>query len=868
MRAAPLPLRQARPRSLLLVFGVLIAILLLRLGQLQLLEHQQWLREARRARSSTRRLAFRRGRILDREGRVLAQDRRAYDLHFQYREFRRGHPAGQLFEAASLLQIAPGGLPRCWERGETLGARLLAVSPPRLRALPSRDREDLLFYLARLGGLRGMDRWQRLVAWAEEGTAPLSAAFPEALPGFQRRMAQARRSWKRLQEQFPDQDLMLRLEDFRRRLEARVRQLALRAAAARVLGLPERGLVPAMGEARQRQERLRALGRRWALDRDPALLEALERLLFRPLPAAAEEFPSTFKALGVVLRRIEEAHPEDLEGLRRPLLHEVHESRTALLRRDIDYALVDLVAQNPDAYPGFEVEEAPLRDDPGSVAPRVVGILRQPTPAELQDYYQMVDEARVLSRILDPSPAERARLRELRRRLARSVLRPDDLVGATGVESLCRDTLRGERGFLSLLRRDAGEVQETFFEPPRDGADVRIAIDAEWTAAAEEAFQEGYERARELLRASGERAKLAGLKTIRGGLALMDLRDGSVPVLASLPRYTVRELRRDYEALVDDPDRPLRNRAIGGGAVGPQLLYPGSTFKLVTAVEALSQDPAWATRELRCDHLYRPSFAPGVVLRCTGNHGDIDLHEAIQHSCNIYFYQLADRIGYAAIWRRARELGFGRPSGLDLTCEADGAGGFRLVRGDQNRGLEFGAYHLDPIPPGPEDSPRARLWAMRLSIGQSHVQSSPLQLARFYGWLACGKLWRPRVVLARGDRLTAPHWTEPPLDPRVRDYLDRALRDVTARGTAYDSHFGKYQLSRFDVAGKTGTAQIGRRPDGGEIPTHAWFAGYFPADRPRYAVAVLCENTDIHGGQIATYVLEAFLERCYASLMR
>ena len=129
------------------IFLVCLAVLMLRLFQLQVLEHDDWLREARRSRSSLRSVPFARGSILDADGQVLAKDLRACDLVFEYRSFRRGHLAGQLFEALTLLGRAPGGLAACWNQAEAIGKTLFALRPADLQVLPKGTKGDFLFYM-------------------------------------------------------------------------------------------------------------------------------------------------------------------------------------------------------------------------------------------------------------------------------------------------------------------------------------------------------------------------------------------------------------------------------------------------------------------------------------------------------------------------------------------------------------------------------------------------------------------------------------------------------------------------------------------------------------------------------------------------
>ncbi|RMH02097.1 MAG: hypothetical protein D6702_09545 [Planctomycetota bacterium] len=847
-----------------LVYGVFLALILARLVQLQVLERETWRAEAIRARSSGRTLPFERGRILDRRGRVEAEDQRAFVLRFEYRSFRRGHLAGQIFEACRLAGLPVGGLTDAWRRAEELGRALLSLPAETVRELPAGSRGDLLFYLERIGGLP-RSRRPELEFWAQEGTGPFP--WPPPAEGFLATLERLRRSWQRLEALVPEPPLLPRLEEERRRLELRLRFLALREAAAAATGSTRLEVLEALAGA-DRRAFLEALLGRWRLAAAAGdeLADALRR---SRAPSGEEE--AWFGRTGELLRRIEAAAPEDLAGVRRRLEREVHSAWRPILARDLDWRLVDLVGQDPESYPGLQVEEVHVRRYPGSLDPHLLGYLRQPGEEELEEYETLRAERRALARKLDPTPAETRELARLDRLLLREVRRPDDWVAVQGAERAGDEVLAGRRGLLRRLRWDEDEPVELEFLPPANGGDLRLALDEAWSQAAVRAVHEGYALALQGLDArpggSAVPASVrAALARPRAGFVLLDLRDGTVPVAVTVPSYDPETFRRDYRTLAEDPARPLRHRALGSAADAGQIPYPGSTFKLVAAVEALSRDPSWWTRTFRCERHYLPPYATGTRLSCTGRHGEIDLRAAIRVSCNIYFYHLAEELGWEALEARARSLGFGEATtGLDLTSRPGPDGRPEPL----SSWLEVGS-RLHP----PDGRGRGRLVnAMRLAIGQTYVEASPLQMARFYGWLACGRLWRPRMVLERDGRPTEPEWREPPLDPGLRRLLEQALLDVTGpEGTAWDRAFQRYQLRDFAVAGKTGTAQVGRGADGRELPTHAWFAGWFPAGPgagpPRYAVAVLCENAGLHGGWIATYVLHRFLEQVGEELLR
>ncbi len=847
-----------------LIFGFLLVLLFGRLAQLQIFEHDRWSEEARRSRLQKRTLPFHRGRILDRQGEVLAEDRRAFDLMFEYRAFRRGHPAGQLVEAWALLGQDRGGLPEVMDGAESLGEELLYLLPASLASLSWSASEDLAFYLRRLAGLDENDAWR---AWRETGTRSVAEAFPASLERMRDAVGAARQTLADLEHSLGpswEGNLLSRLEFQRVRLELRIRQEAVREAAGRASGRTAFSVRDAVAwtgredpSADWRQERaalLVELAAAWDLPSAPSALEELGTLL---AGGSASTTSDRLVELGAFLRRLEAAAPEHLTGVRRHLVRKVHRNRTLRLSRDLAYDAVDRLARLPARrHPGLYVMENPRRTYPAGIDPQLVGLVRSANESDLAEWLDLREEFTGLARLLRRTPEQESRWLDLRGRLWRQVLRPGETRGRSGIERAWEPLLRGDRGFLQVLdgEQQDGLLRELDLVPPRHGRDVVLTLDAGLQKAARAAVPRAYALALKRIQEQGNSAPW--LKEPRAAVVLIDLESGGIPVLATVPGYTASEYRSDYSRLVADTDgSPLRHRGLGGGFSGLAAPWPGSTLKPLWAAAALADDPAWAGRYFNCNGSWAPPGG-GRALRCDvgSGHGPLNMHDALVRSCNVWFYQLANAMGYHALWTHARALGYGEPSGIELVRVEDGPGG--RVAGGPDAWLERGANFLTP-----PDKAGGALSPLHLVIGQGHVLASPLQVARSYGWLATGTLPLPRLVLEGGGVAPAvPASTPPTLAPEARARIHLALREAvsTHSGTAFDSEFN---LARWQVAGKTGTAQVSAtRADGGGGRTHAWFAGFFPWDQPRYAFAVFCENAGVHGGGLATLVLHEFLE--------
>jgi cell division protein FtsI/penicillin-binding protein 2 len=867
-------MRKRRLQHLILALAFVQAILAARMIQLQVVEHETWAERARRSRLEKRTIPAERGRIFDAEGIVLAEDRRSFDLMLEYRAFRRGQAIAQLFELCLLLGEPCEGLQVAARDAERLVEQALAWTPAQFSGLGSRGQGDALYYLRRLSGF-GRSRANQLEQWARDSSLPFGRAFPEAGPAMRLGLAESRsrlRDLERLLGLDLQDPLLERLELERQGLERRIRQQAVRSAAAEALGWGAwevkarlaANRAPA-GESAERQWRvdryfaLQDLALRWRWTHSEEELAAL-------VAPAGEDTPSA-EQLGALLAQVEAYAEEDVAGLRRELVARVHRDRVARLVRGVDFEIVDRIGQDPEGFAGLQVELAADRLYPSDYVPQLIGNVRMTNDEDIDRYHEQRRVLQELAGKMVRTPEEEESYRSLRRDFLRNTMRPGDVRGLDGLEAAFEEVLRGERGYLRELAgaEDEGRPRELEFVAPRAGKDLRISISARLNSLAEQAIDQAYAIARET-HTEAQPGTLERLRQPRVGFAIIDLRDGTVPVLATLPSYTRDEVRTEYEILVADRQNAVfRHRALGGNAEGWQVPYPGSTFKPLIALLALERDAAAWDREIHCSNAWLP---PGQQaservrpLKCL-NHSarTLNMHEALKLSCNTYFYTLGYELGWQAIWKRARELGFGAPTGIEVVeserivleeqdREGDYDDGVRFRPVGPNASLESGANFL-----GTRHSAFNGFTLPRFGIGQVSVHASPLQMARFYGWIATGELLTPRLVLESGGGAPAlPEPTQIRLDPGSQRQVMGALRAVTEdpTGTAYDD---RYRLDLFRVAGKTGTAQPSNRH-----ATHAWFAGYFPWDEPRWAFAVLCENVQLHGGEIANIVVHQFL---------
>jgi penicillin-binding protein 2 len=320
-----------------------------------------------------------------------------------------------------------------------------------------------------------------------------------------------------------------------------------------------------------------------------------------------------------------------------------------------------------------------------------------------------------------------------------------------------------------------------------------------------------------------------------GAAVVVEINTGRILAMSSKPAFdpamlSSRLSREQARQLYDNPYHPMLDKTVMGS------YFPGSTFKVITAIAALEERLANTHEYIFCKGYHE--YGRKSAFRCTSVHGAMHFHSAIVRSCNIYFYTLGQRVGMNRLSRYARDFGLGTPTGLGLNGER---GGFIPTK----------AWYAKYMPGG------FRIGhTLNASVGQGNVTTTPLQLAMAYATIANGgKLYLPQIVQRLETSAGKTLRTFPPVLRRRVQVSDRTLRLIKAGlkgvvnepgGTANDAWDGK-----LSAAGKTGTAQVIKREKKSRDPRdwwrfadHAWFAAYAPTENPEIAVVVLIE----HGG--------------------
>jgi penicillin-binding protein 2 len=397
--------------------------------------------------------------------------------------------------------------------------------------------------------------------------------------------------------------------------------------------------------------------------------------------------------------------------------------------------------------------------------------------------------------------------------------RPGDIVGKTGLEKQYNETLAGTDGLRRVIVNSVGkEVGRLEQKEAVPGKPIQLTIDYDLQVVAEQA--------------------LAGK---RGAIVVLDPRTGEVLAMASHPApdpnaFAVRVPRQEWQRLNEDPDRPLLNRAIQA------QLAPGSVFKIVMATAMLESKVIPENFTIFC-----PGQAEfyGRVFHDWDKkgHGTMNLHQAVVHSCDVFFYNVGKRLGIDRISYYAVQMGLGRKTGVDLPGEETG-----LIPSEEWKKRVFHQQWY----PGETIS---------VAVGQGAVVATPLQLARTIGGIAMGGVFKqPHMILNAKD---VPEQRFAISEDTTEKVTQAMFGVVNEGGTG-----AGVRLEGIELCGKTGSAQVisseglkraGRRK---EFLDNAWFVGYAPRRNPEIVVTALVQGGQ-HGASAAAPLVRDIIKAYY-----
>lgn len=366
-------------------------------------------------------------------------------------------------------------------------------------------------------------------------------------------------------------------------------------------------------------------------------------------------------------------------------------------------------------------------------------------------------------------------------------------VGRAGIEKIFDERLRGWRGGRQIEVDARGRLLQILSErAPEPGEDLVVTLDLEF-----------------------QQKVMALIEGKKASVAVLDLKNGELIALASSPAYDPNvfvspQYSQERMKVLKDPQAPMLDRGVSS------VYPPGSIFKLVTALAGLEKGKITPTTRFNCTGQFRlkPGSRPYRCWNASG-HGHVNLYDAIERSCNVYFYNIASRLSADDIAYYARELGLGERMELEATHIAPGLVPDSVWKKEK--------YH--------------EKWyqgeTLSFAIGQSYLLVSPLQILKLVATIAKGgETVEPHLIV---ENHPAHHATKPAIHKENIEIIKKAMLKVV------ESDYGTGQLARVDfdrMAAKTGTAQAPPNEP------HSWMTGFFPYKEPQIAFVVFVE----HGG--------------------
>jgi len=512
-------------------------------------------------------------------------------------------------------------------------------------------------------------------------------------------------------------------------------------------------------------------------------------------------FPGDVPDLANELRLLSAVVEFDVDEIREKVLTaaKANPFQSISVARDIRFEQVSVIELNREALPGFSILVEAKRSYPfGPEFAHVLGYVGEASEEDLE---------------------------------SRDEISVGAIVGKNGLEKVLENRLRGVNGGryveVDAAGRDRRLVREIV---PLRGDTVQTTLDADLQKVAYEAMRN------------------------RAGTAIaLDPRSGEVLAFVSSPAYDPNAFsrgltRKEWQALVGDPRKPMQNKGIQG------TYAPGSTVKPFLVLEALERRLRGERETVNCIG----EFTLGDrTFRCwkEQGHGRVDMYKAVVQSCDVYFYSLGLRLDPDRLAELERALGLGIVTGIDLPGERKG---------------------LVPDTAWKREERKSR-WheyeSVLLGIGQGAIHVTPLGMLSAYSAIATGgKAMRPRLV----RRIVRADGTADEIPDEVRASLDfrpdtvRFLRQALSGVVNDYGTGGAAKLPGIEVGGKTGTAQVaamkGKRIKSEDLPyeyrDHAWFVGFAPVKDPEIAVVALMEHGG-HGGSAAAPVVNAVMREYF-----
>lgn len=482
---------------------------------------------------------------------------------------------------------------------------------------------------------------------------------------------------------------------------------------------------------------------------------------------------------------------------------------------EVPNELAAKIKENSALFQGVDIRVTTRRSyTDGTIAPHILGVVGKLNAEEYKAKKTAYEEASADENL---SAAEQ-------QTLSLRAYAMDDTIGKFGIESAMEEYLRGTNGIMTTTTDAEGNKTSEITTAPVDGDAVILTIDSAFQKKVQDSlatFIQNY-RDKESIPAVGS-------------AVVIDVKTGGVLASATYPSYNLATYYDDYSALAADKSSPLWNRAL------LSTYEPGSTMKPVIALAGLEEGVITESTHIRCTHIY--TQFPDTPFKCLGYHGSIDVKEALNQSCNIYFYETGRLLGISRMNEYCTRFGLGQKTGVEVS-ESTG-----VLASIAYREAHGGIWY-------PGDTVQA-------AIGQSDNLFTPIQLANYAATIANGGThYQAHFVksVKTGDyRETALENNGTVLNET--GISENSLRIVKEGMLRLGSRLSAFKTLPVQVAAKTGTAESKAKVNGSIVEgLNGFMISFAPYDNPEIAVAVAIEN--LNSGS-ATAVLVADIYNAY-----
>ena len=470
---------------------------------------------------------------------------------------------------------------------------------------------------------------------------------------------------------------------------------------------------------------------------------------------------------------------------------------------DVPEKIIAFIKENSDYYRGVDVQVVAYREyADGTLAPHIIGIVDSINAEQYEEHKQDLEK-----RLSAPNLSNE-QITSIKATYGYGI---NDKIGQFGIESVMEEYLRGKDGIRTTTVDANGNKKTEYTKKPTQGDTVILTIDATIQRLAQEALKNKIDSL-----VFNENLPAAG------AVVVIDVNSGAILACATYPSYNLSTYKKDYSSLVKDERSPLWNRAL------LNTYAPGSTFKPATACAGLEAGVITPTSTVTCNGIYRRFEDQTFKCYQSNAHGTIDVREALNQSCNIFFFETGLALGIDKMNAYDKLFGFGQKTGVELP-EASG-----MLASREYKESQGGTWY-------PGDTIQA-------AIGQSDNLMTPIQLASYTATIANGgtryKAHFIKSVKTSDFTQTVIDNTKPVVlnetgfSKTTLDTVREGMRRVGIR-----NHF--LNECPVHVAAKTGTAEVIKRVDGKDfLGTNGLFISFAPYENPQIAISTVIENAE------------------------